>query len=169
MTTRVKALTRSAILAALATVLVCISATFPSGRLALIAIAGLTGALAVIHCGGWWACGVFIASALLSQLLASDKGNAVLYTVFLGYYPALKSLIERLHSLTLCWITKLCIFNAVFALLWFLAKTILLDGTDVQLPLWLLWLGVNVVFVLYDIGLSRLIYVYIRNFAGKMK
>ena len=63
---------------------------------------------------------------------------------------------------------KLVLANGVFALLWFLARAVLLDGTEIQLPLWLFWIGLNVVFVIYDIGLSRLIYVYVRRFAGKM-
>ena len=163
-----KRLARCAVLTALGTVLVYLASMLPSGRLALVAVAGLVGAAAVIHCGGKAAAGVFVVSALLSFLLSPDKGNALMYAAFLGYYPALKSLIERLRSLVAVWAVKLVLANGVFALLWFLARAVLLDGTEIQLPLWLFWIGLNVVFVIYDIGLSRLIYVYVRRFAGKM-
>ena len=165
---RAKLLARCALLAALGTVLVYLASVLPSGRLALVAVAGLVSAAVVIHCGGKSAAAVFAVSAVLSLLLSPDKGNALLYAAFLGYYPALKSLIEHLHNRVFCWAVKLVLFNAVFALLWFLAQSLLLGGMEVKLPLWLLWPGANVVFVLYDVGLSRLIGVYIRRFAGKI-
>ena len=164
-----KSLAHSAVFAALATALVCLCAALPSGRLALVAVAGLCGTLALIHCGGKWAVGVFLTSAILSMLLAADKGNALLYACFFGYYPALKSRFERIHSKALGWLLKFVLLNAVLAVLWFAAHKLLFDGVDFPLPLPLLWLGLNFVFFLYDIGLSRLIYVYIRKFAGKMK
>lgn len=169
MKTRSGALARSALLAAVATVLICLCAVLPSGRVALTAIAGLCGMLALVHCGGKWAAAVYVVSAALSLLLAGDKGNALLYTCFLGYYPALKSLLERIHSKTWSWIAKFALFNAVLALLWFAARAVLMADMDKMLPVPLLWLGANFIFFVYDIGLSRLIYVYIRNFAGKMK
>ena len=113
--------------------------------------------------------GVFLSSAVLSLLLASDKGNALLYLSFFGYYPALKSCFERIHNKALVWVCKFGLLNLVFAVLWFAARTVLFEGTALPFPWPLFWAGVNIVFFLYDIGLSRLIYVYIRNFAGKMK
>lgn len=169
MKTKTKCLARSAIFAAVATALVCLCAVFPSGRLALIAIAGLCSALALIHCGGKWAAGVFAVSAVLSFLISPGKGNALLYASFFGYYPALKSLFERIHSRIAGWIAKFAVLNVAFAALWFLARAVLFEGVETPIPLPLLWVGINVVFFLYDIGLSRLISVYIRNFAGKMK
>lgn len=162
-------LTRSALLAAAATVLVYISAYLPTGALALAAVAGLTGVLAVIHCGGKYACGVFAVSAALGLLLSPVRSGAALYALFLGYYPALKSLLERLHSLVLCWGAKLLIFNAASAAVFLLLWGVLTGGMTPEIPVWALWIAGNAVFIVYDIGLSRLIQVYIRNISGKMK
>lgn len=92
-----------------------------------------------------------------------------MYVCFFGYYPALKSLLERMHNKMIGWAAKFALLNAVFAALWFLARSILFEDILLPVPLPLFWLGVNIVFFLYDIGLSRLIHVYIRNYAGKMK
>lgn len=169
MKNNVKVLSRSAILAAAAVVILCLASAFPSGKIALVAIAGLTGVLAVIHCGGKWAAGVYLVSGLLGLLLAPNKSSALLYLLFLGYYPALKSPIEHIRSRTGEWAVKFALFNAAFVIVYFLLRQILLDGMRIPASAWLLWLGGNAVFFVYDIGLSRLIEVYVRNYSAKMK
>lgn len=169
MKTNTKKLALSAILAAVSAAIVCLSAVFPSGRAALAAVAGLSGVAAVIHCGGKWAACVYAVSAALSLLLSPDKGNALLYIVFLGYYPALKSPIERIKNSTVGWILKFVLFNAAVLVCWLFLRGTLWSGMEIRFPLWILWIGANAVFALYDIGLSRLIQAYIRNISGKTK
>ncbi len=165
-----RALTRSAVSAALAVVLLYLGAVMPSGRLALTAVAGLAALFVMLDCGGKWSLGVFIVSALLALLLAPVKGSAVLYAAFLGYYPALKTLIERVRRPAAQWGIKLVLFNAVLLALYLLTHAILTDTLSElpsSLPTWLIWIGMNAVFLAYDVGLKGLIRVYIRHFSGK--
>ncbi len=165
-----RALTRSAVSAALAVVLLYLGAIVPSGRLALTAIAGLATLFVMLDCGGKWALGVFTVSALLALLLSPVKASAVLYAAFLGYYPALKTLIERVRRPAAQWGIKLVLFNAVLLALYLLTHAILTDTLSElpsSLPMWLIWIGLNAVFLAYDIGLKGLIRVYVRRIAGK--
>lgn len=170
MKANIRALTHSAILAALAVVLLFISAIVPSGRLALAAVAGLAALLALLAFGGKWALGVYVVSTALGLLLVPSKGSAILYAVFLGYYPALKCIIERIRSCAAQWTVKLASFNAILIAMFLLARAILTDALSAlpqSVPLWLLWIGMNVVFVVYDLGLKGLIRIYVRRFTGK--
>ena len=70
-------------------------------------------------------------------------------------------MIERLRKLVPEWICKLILFNADLWVCLQVAGGILLDSMPVQLQqLWLLWPVLNVVFICYDIGLSKLAKVY---------
>ncbi len=170
MKTNVRALTQSAVSAALAVVLLWIGSAIPSGKLAFTAIAGLAALFVMLRFGGKWAIGVYLVSMLLGLLLAPSKGYALLYAAFLGYYPALKSVIERVRQKFAQWAIKIALFNVVLAALFLLARTILTEMSgdwSASLPIWLLWVLINIVFVLYDFGLTGLIRIFVRRFAGK--
>ena len=166
----IRYLTRSAAAAALAAVLVYLSGVLPSGRLALSAVAGISALLILLECGGKWALGVYIVSAALSLLLTPSKAYALLYAAFLGYYPALKCVIERIKSRLFQWVVKLAVLNAVLSVLFFFLRAKFaeaLEAVPSSLPLWLLWIGINIVFLVYDLGLLGLIRLYVRRFAGQ--
>lgn len=169
MKTNLKALSRSAIFSAAAVAILYLASVFPSGRLALVAIAGLSGVLAIIHCGWKWAVGVYFVSCILGLLLSPNKSNALFYLLFFGYYPALKSPIEHCRNKIVEWILKILLFNIIFCISWFLLRSLLLDGISIQLSILLLWICCNFVFIIYDIGLSQLIQMYVRNVSLKMK
>ena len=84
---------------------------------------------------------------------------ALLFLLFLGLYPEVKGAIESLRHLPLEWALKLAFFNLALTLCWFLFRELFLPA----LPDWLtgslpmLYGAGNVVFVIYDIGLSRLV------------
>ena len=136
-----------------------VACVVPSGRLGLTAAAGLfpvAGVLAAGRVAGYlcWAAG-----GLLGLLLLPDKGVALLYLVFLGLYPVVKSRIESLGRLGPEWALKLLFFNGALTLFWFAMRALFLPNP----PQWLgensllLYGAGNVIFVIYDIGLSRLI------------
>jgi hypothetical protein len=134
----------------------------PSGMLGLTAAAGLLPAAAVVS--GGISAGVFCyaATGLLALILVPDKGCAILYLSFFGLYPLFKHWVEKLKKLPLEWLCKLAAFNAVLAVYWLTFKTLLLS----QLPavfenLWAFCFVGNLAFVLYDLGFSKLICLYL--------
>lgn len=159
MRNKTRALTRAALLAGLSFVLLLLGAVLPSGRLALTACAGVLTALVVLQSGLAYAVGTFLCAGILGILLLPQKIPGILYLAFLGYYPIIKSLAERLRRRWLEWGLKLGVFNGAFLFLWLVARGFLAPGIVISMPL--LLLGANIVFVVYDRGLSGLIYYYI--------
>ena len=99
------------------------------------------------------------AASILGLLLLPDKGVALMYLVFLGLYPVVKSRLEQLKSRTAEWAGKLVCFNAALTLLWLAFRELFLPALQewMSAQVWVLYLAGNVIFILYDIALSRLI------------
>ena len=151
-------------LAALQIVFMYAGTVVPSWKLALTAMAGVINAAVLIECGVGSSVICFAAVSVLSALILPQKSLAFLYIVFFGYYPLLKSAVERIRKRGLEWAAKLAVFNLACAL----CITALRFGfvSDISLPdiaIAILWLGLNVVFVIYDIGLTQLIGLYIQR------
>lgn len=147
------------ILGAGSIVLLYFAGVVPSGRLGFAAAAGLFPMVGVLAAGRFTGILCWAVSGLVGLILLPDKGITILYLLFLGLYPVVKSWIEFLRKLPLEWALKLVYFNLCLTIVWFLGNSLLLPS----LPLWLsqnillVYLAGNVVFVIYDIGLSRLI------------
>ena len=87
------------VLAALSLIALYLSGLFPAGA---VVSAGLK---AGFFCYG--------AAGLLGLLLVPDKANALLYLLFFGLWPMLKSLLERIPVRPLEWLCKLAVFDPV--------------------------------------------------------
>ena len=147
------------VLAAGSLVMLWLACVAPSGRLGLTAVGGLFPMAATLAAGraaGYLCWG---AAGLLGLVILPDKGVALLFLSFLGLYPVVKERVESLRRLPLEWALKLIYFNVILTLGWFVFRSLFLPNP----PPWaeenvlLLYGAGNVVFVIYDLGLSRLI------------
>ena len=156
------------LLTALGVVLMFLTGLIPIGTYALPAIAGVLLIVAVIEIGAKWAWMIYAAVALLSLLFAADKEAALLFVLFFGYYPVLKSFLERISNKVLSWISKFAVFNVAVVACFFLAVNFLQLPEDsftvfgIYLPWVFLILG-NAVFLIYDIALSGLVATYVEK------
>ncbi len=155
------------VLAALSLLLLYLATMMPSGRIGMVAVAGLIPAAGVVSGGlatGFLSYG---AAGILAFLLLPDKGCALLYAIFFGLYPMIKSLIERLGKLPLEYILKLAFFNVVLAILLFGFSAFLFPMLPKVLHQTIpVFLAGNVVFLVYDYGFSKLITFYASRIRG---
>lgn len=138
------------------------------------AFAGLLLIIIVIEIDKKWACGVYVAVSALGLLIAADKEAAVMYVVFFGYYPIIKAILESKFPRWLETVIKFIIFNASMVSCYFvLIKVFGMPMDDMNElgkygPLILLAMG-NVVFVLYDFALTKLVIVYQMKWQDKFR
>lgn len=157
------------VLTACCTLLMFLTGLIPVGTYALPALAGVLLILVVIELGAGWAWPVYIASSILSLLLAGDKEAAMLFVIFFGYYPILKAVFERLHRKYLSYLLKFAVFNVSMLIGYFLSIRVLGVPEDsftvfgVYLPGVLLIAG-NLVFFVYDYAISTLVVTYYKRF-----
>lgn len=151
-----------AIMAALSVVISYLGAIAPSGSWGIIAVAGLMPVAVVISLGIKAGFATWAAAAILDFVLLPTKFCAMLYAVLFGLYPLIKALIERLRRRPLEYLLKLVFFNLALSLLYFVMRAAVLDSLpSVFSRLEILYLAGNIVFLVYDFGLSKLIGFYI--------
>ena len=152
------------VLAALALIFLAAACIAPSGRLGLAAAAGLFPAFAVVAGGLKYGFLCWAASGLLGVVLMPNKGIALLFLTVLGLYPVLKSPMEHIKRRWTEWLCKLAFFNVALTVLWLLFRGFLLLFLPHVLENGvLLYIAGNIVFVTYDVGLSRLLTFYAKQ------
>ncbi len=158
--------------------LVLLLTLFPFATYALPPLAGVVLIPLVIECGKKWAFFTYLAVSLLSLILVPDLEAKLLFVAFFGYYPILKAALESFRSRSLEWSGKLLLFNAAMVVCYMLLSRLgfsledfRIEGVAIPLSAFLaLFLLVgNVIFVLYDIGVTRLIPLYVTRFQPIVK
>ncbi|MBE6886391.1 MAG: hypothetical protein E7486_05505 [Ruminococcaceae bacterium] len=141
---------------------------FPFATYALPAIAGLILVVPVIEYNRRVALVAYVAVSILSLLIAPDREAALLFVAFFGYYPILKSLLEKIPSRVAEWVLKMVIFNgavvAAYAVVIHLFQMADLLEEFNEYGNWgvpVLLAAGNVVFILYDIAATQVISFYL--------
>ncbi len=163
-----------AVISALSFVMLLLTGLIPIGTYAFPCIAGALLAVIVIEAGYTRAMLVYAVVSVLSFFFVTDKEAALYYTAFLGFYPVLKGLVERIKSKLLQYLIKFSAFNSCVTVAFFVSIYVLLVPKEsfelfsVYLPWVFLLLG-NAVFFFYDICLTRLITEYVNKWRNKLK
>lgn len=156
----------------------CMTATnlFPFASFALPAIAGVLIIPVNLELGKKWALSVYLGTALLCIFISSDHTAIVSFIVLFGYYPIIKEVIEKLRKPVLEWTLKMLLFNVAVGL--GVLITLLFFGLDVlmaeygefgKIGILAFIAACNVVFVVFDIALTRLITLMIYRFLPLLK
>ena len=165
--TRVVSLT--ALFSALTVIYLYFASVWPTGVFGFVAFASLLVAAAVCDAGVLPGVYVYFVSSALGLLLVPNKSAPLLYIAFFGYYPVVKSLIERINGTLIQWILKLLVLNAALTVIWFLLRALVFDFGGAAPGILPVYAGSNAVFVLFDIGFSKLIGFYISNISKYMR
>lgn len=158
----------TAVFAAFSTVFLYLASVFPTGQLGFLGVASLFGVAAVVELGIPGGLAVFAVTAALGLLIVPSKTLAAVYAAFFGYYPVMKALAERLKSRVLEWAVKLAVFNAALTVILFAVKATIVDIDFLNRSVYLMYAVMNAVFVLFDIGVSRVIRFYVGSVYPKI-
>jgi len=161
------------VVAALSLVLMLLTSIIPFGTYAFPAFAGILLVLLVFNLGYAYAFAVYFVTAALSFLLVTDKEAALYYAMFLGFYPILKGVIERIPSKPVQYIVKLALFNVCMIAAFYIGISLLSIPKEsfnlfgVYLPWVFLILG-NIVFIIYDLCITRLVTLYLLKWHDRL-
>ena len=165
----VRALTLSAVLAALSVLLLFLGSLFDVTDLAAVMVASFFVVLVVIECRGAWPWLLYVSVSVLSFLLLPGRFVSVEYALFGGIWPILKYWLERLPRLP-SFLLKLLVGNALAAFAAWLGLKFF--GLEVPSALWLkiaavvLW---EAVLLLYDFLLTRLIVIWCVKYRSRFR
>lgn len=112
---------------------------------------------------------IYFVTGTISFFILPIKFSALVYLLFSGVYPMIKSTLEtRFHNLFLLWCVKLLYFNAVLTAIMVIAKYILLPTEEDIMPIFLYIMG-NLTFILFDYALTKLISLYLCKLRAKLR
>lgn len=181
---KTKKLTLGAILSALGVAMLLVGAMIEVMDLSMAALASFFCIFAVIELGGAYPWLIYAVTSVLSLILMPFGMGGWFYLLFFGYYPILKEKLEK-RKKSIAWLLKIVLFNTALALgvvaAYFLffgntgegienAFFLIFGGEDVGKAMAIVtYLLANVVFVVYDIALTRLITYYFVKIRKKFK
>jgi hypothetical protein len=164
-----RALTVSAVLCALGVILLALGALLQVLDITMAALASFLVIFAVIELGGKYPFLIYAVTALLSMLLVPYKTAPLMYLCFAGYYPLLKAVLEGRMLKIWAWVLKLLAFNVALALTVFLAVKIFAAFVVPAVWYYFLLPVCSVVFVIYDIALTRVITAYLTRWRHRFR
>ncbi len=162
------------IVSALSLVLMIISGVAVSLEYAIPMVTGALLMVLVVEFSKGFAGIIYVVVSILSLLLLGNKEPAVMYLMFFGYYPILKSILEQKLKKISCWIIKYLIFNISMVASYFVVTRIFMISFDDikefgKFALPLLLLAGNILFFMYDVLLTRLVSIYIYRWQKHIK
>ena len=164
---KTKFITLCALMIAYSVVALFVGSLLPTGQLGFAALASLFGIAAVIEAGIKGGVSVFICSLILGLILTSNKNPAILYGMFFGYYPILKFFAEKVRLRPAEWIIKLAVMNIALTAIIVLFNNLIFSVQSLTDSLFVVYLGANVVFVIFDLGVTKAMGFYIKRLSVK--
>lgn len=159
-------------LTALGVIFLGIGALLEVLDISMAVVASFCVIIAVVEYGKGAPWMVYAAISILSFLLVPSKLPAIFFALFFGFYPILKGFLEA-RPKVVCWILKEVIFNVCLAAIILIYMFLFFQGVSLSIPLpWLLTAAVvlcEIVFVLYDIALTRIVSFYVIKLRKKFK
>lgn len=160
---------------ALAAACILLGGFIPMATFVAPAIAGMLVLVAAIELGYRTGYLLFAVIGLLSLFLSPDKELSCIFLFLLGYYPLLKSRLDKLKPRFLRWVVKFLLFNlsvfAMYALLLFVfpLPELVADFSETgSVLLFGLWLIANLTFLLYDMAIEKIVWVYLHKYRSRI-
>ena len=150
----------SAILAALAVIVMLIGSVVETVTLATAGIASLCIMIAVLELGKTYAFMIYAAASVLALLLLPVKDPAIFFALSFGYYPILKLLIEKIKNKIVAYALKGCVFTAAFSALFLIAIKFLVPNANLTKYAIVWYLFGLLIFFAFDYAFSKLIRSY---------
>ena len=164
-----KRLAVCAMLSAMGVILLYVGAVVEVMDVSVAVLASLACVFAVIEYGKSAPWLVFAVTSILSLILLPQKSPALMYTLFFGFYPILKERFEKMNP-AVCWALKEAVFNVSLVLIIISLRFLLFSGVDIPLMMYVIAIAVcEVIFLLYDLALTRLISLYVYKIRKRLK
>lgn len=164
---KTRVLVLCSLMSALGVIILYLGALVEVLDLSMAVAASLFVIVSVIELGGIYPWLVYAVTSVLSLLLLPNKFGGAVYFAFAGFYPIIKEKLERTPGV-FCLVLKFVVFNLCLFAMYGVAKLLLLT-LQFEYALWVIAVTLNLLFVLYDIALTRLIGAYVHVWRKKLK
>lgn len=157
------------VLVALSVIILYLGCAIEVLDLTMSAIVSLLVVVIVIEMGYNYAWLAYVATSILSLVMLPQKTPAIFYACFMGFYPIIKSYVERLNSALARWTIKLVTGNAALILMFLLMSLFVPEEFDGGILLVITYVIGFLAFIAYDVALSKLITLYFARIRERIK
>jgi len=165
-----KSIALGGILATLTVLSVFLANVMPTNTFSLFVISSVFVSIVLLEMGVKSAWTFYFATSLLSLILVPDKTLVIPFISFFGIYGIIKYYIEKIRKIVIEYVLKLIFFNVNVFLAYFLVNTLFqTQAVSDKLPLWLLFVLLQVVFVIYDYIYTLFINYYVNKLKKLLK
>jgi len=137
-----------------------LSSIIPTNRITFYVLSSLFVAALLIEGEQALAWLHYIGVSILALVLLQDKLRLVPYLALFGNYGIIKYHLEKIRNAPTRIIGKLVYFNFTLIIMYLSARQILMSEIKVALPVWVIMLAAQVLFLIYDYVFTRLIEFY---------
>ncbi|MCH3965248.1 MAG: hypothetical protein LKE46_13365 [Clostridium sp.] len=148
---------KGGLLTAIGVILIYVSGIIPVNKAYLLAIASFIIPLSILITDIKNTFVVYICTSILSILLCGVKFTVITYILFFGLYGFAKFYIEKINKIVLEIILKLLFSNACAAILFLIYKLFFPGLFNLRFSLYLIIIGLQIAFILYDYVLTLII------------
>ena len=163
---KAKEITLSAILVALTNIILYLNFLLPISTISILTLASLLIPIALIKGSIKSAFLVYIASSIIGFFILPIN-IILLYILFFGIYGIVKYYIEKLNKLYLEIFFKIIFCNISLFISIFVSKSFIAIEIT-KLPIWLLWIIAQPVFLIFDYALTLLISFYMQRIHNRI-
>ncbi|TGY43649.1 hypothetical protein E5347_02215 [Clostridium sartagoforme] len=156
---KAKELTVSAVLTALTIVILYLNLLLPISTISILTLASALIPVALIRGSIKSSILVYISSSIIGFFIL-PLNIILLYILFFGVYGIIKYFIEKINKLPIEIILKIIFFNIILVLSIFVFNSFVAIEIT-KLPIYLLFIVAQPVFLIYDYALSLLISFYL--------
>lgn len=145
---------------ALSLVILYLTNIIPINTLAILTIVSSIIPITIIKTDIKTAIMVYIITSICSFMFLPIT-YSIMYIAIFGIYGIIKCFIERLHNTSLEILLKLVFFNIILAIVYFALPSIL---ANIKISILLMFIGVNIAFLVYDYALTIVITYFLAKF-----
>lgn len=160
---------KGGIFAALSLILLYLASVIPTNRLSILGIASCIIPLSIMVTGIKNTIVVYGAVSLLSLFIIPSKLIGIAYILIFGSYGFVKYFVEKLRNIPLEIVLKLLYFNITSAIIVFIYKMLFLKIPNINISIYLLFIIVEVAFIVYDYALTAFISYANKSLLKKFK
>lgn len=142
---------------AITIILLYLSYILPTSKLTILTLVSAVIPLSILKTGVKNTFIVFLSSFAVSFFVGLRE-MSFLYLLFFGIYGILKYYIEKLSKITLEIFLKLIFFNFSLGLILFVLKSTLINMSNSHLPLYVVIILAQFIFLIYDYCLTLIIF-----------
>lgn len=147
------------ILVALTLVTLYLSLIIPINTFAILTISSIFPAVAIMRSNVKLGIFVYVASSIIGFfIIPFDK--ILTFILYFGVYGIVKYFIEKLRNIPIEIFLKLLFSNIMFFIGLYVLKSFI-GNLNVDFPLWLVIIGAQIMFLVYDYALTLIITFYI--------